>query len=367
MKVLLCTNAFENITNGPAKFANLILGINQLSWNVEVRVLTEDIRHPIPGMVYKQSLFIPGVFRLLGQVFRMFQYHRRAMEIKKDYNFDVLIYNNAYVGLWSAIRYKNTIGFINDDNNAGVSLRQFLLHSKQIKFHIFKLFERLTCIFSKRIVVNSDYMSSRISAVYPSSADKIFRLYKCIELDVMHPPAVVKNNKVPTILFVKNDYKRGGLSILIAALKRMSTPIKLIVGGTAENSRHEITKEAEATLIEFEFLGIITQQEVYSRMAMADIFCVPSFNEAFGVTNIEAMYFGCAVVSTNVGGIPEVVDEKCGWLVDPEDPEMLCRALNECIVNDEKRKEKIHAAYLKIQNFSIERLYRSFAEMIILS
>ncbi|MCL7941426.1 glycosyltransferase family 4 protein [Halomonas sp. ATCH28] len=51
-----------------------------------------------------------------------------------------------------------------------------------------------------------------------------------------------------------------------------------------------------------------------------DIVCVPSRNEAFGLTVIEAMAAGKAVVGANSGAIPELIDEGTGRLAAPDDP-----------------------------------------------
>ncbi|MGB4930693.1 MAG: hypothetical protein WBP43_12015, partial [Chitinophagales bacterium] len=108
MKILFCTNAFEVVSNGPAKFAHLLLRLQDVYPDYEVRVLTEDIQKPIAGKVYKQNLNIPTVLKPAGMFLRMFQYHSAAMHIRKNgYPFDILIYNNAIIGLWSGIWFKN--------------------------------------------------------------------------------------------------------------------------------------------------------------------------------------------------------------------------------------------------------------------
>jgi glycosyltransferase involved in cell wall biosynthesis len=56
-------------------------------------------------------------------------------------------------------------------------------------------------------------------------------------------------------------------------------------------------------------------------MRAMDILLVPAVNEPFGRTLIEAMLLGTPVVATNHGGNPEaIVDDKTGYLVEPEVP-----------------------------------------------
>lgn len=77
MKILVCTNSFEHVVNGPAKFANLILDINQLYPQHQVHILTEDIITERPH-VHKVALRFPRLLKPLGQFLRMFIYHRYA-------------------------------------------------------------------------------------------------------------------------------------------------------------------------------------------------------------------------------------------------------------------------------------------------
>ncbi|MDF9435715.1 glycosyltransferase [Chromohalobacter israelensis] len=60
-----------------------------------------------------------------------------------------------------------------------------------------------------------------------------------------------------------------------------------------------------------------------------DIVCVPSRNEAFGLTVIEAMAAGKAVVGSDSGAIPELIGAGCGRLVDPQDPAAWAATLRE--------------------------------------
>jgi glycosyltransferase involved in cell wall biosynthesis len=76
-------------------------------------------------------------------------------------------------------------------------------------------------------------------------------------------------------------------------------------------------------------------------LASFDIFVLPSRSEGFGRVNLEAMAMGKPVVSTNVGGIPEVVLEGVtGILVPPANPEGLAHAIMR-LLNDSQLRESI--------------------------
>ncbi|MGR4066224.1 glycosyltransferase family 4 protein [Billgrantia sp. C5P2] len=60
-----------------------------------------------------------------------------------------------------------------------------------------------------------------------------------------------------------------------------------------------------------------------------DIVCVPSRNEAFGLTVVEAMAAGKAVIGADSGAIPELLEADCGRLVAPEEPQAWAEAMAE--------------------------------------
>ncbi|MEZ4903995.1 MAG: glycosyltransferase family 4 protein [Spirosomataceae bacterium] len=100
-------------------------------------------------------------------------------------------------------------------------------------------------------------------------------------------------------------------------------------------------------------------------MRSHDIFCVPSYTEAFGVANIEALAHGISVISTRVGGIPEVLDHgNNGWLVESGQVEALAAAIKECIENPKLRLQKAERGRSFIQKFSKDEMLRNFVEML---
>lgn len=89
-------------------------------------------------------------------------------------------------------------------------------------------------------------------------------------------------------------------------------------------------------------------------LAAFDVFCLSSKEEGLGTSVIDAMAVGIPVVATNVGGIPELVEEgKTGYLVPGRDPIALANALKNCIASPE-RNRLLHAqAQEKARKFSI--------------
>lgn len=88
-----------------------------------------------------------------------------------------------------------------------------------------------------------------------------------------------------------------------------------------------------------------------------DIFVLPSKSEAFPYVVLEAGHASLPVVATNVGGIPDVIqDGQTGLLVPAEDTPALTKALRTLIENEELRREFAHAHYERSKTFTIEKM-----------
>ena len=97
MRILFCTNSYDGITNGPAKFAKNLLDYNKNFPDVDFFILSEDIKKE-GNFEFKVKLNLPKRLRYLTQFIRMFLYMREAIKLNKKYNFDFIIYNNALNG-----------------------------------------------------------------------------------------------------------------------------------------------------------------------------------------------------------------------------------------------------------------------------
>ncbi|WP_249322212.1 glycosyltransferase family 4 protein [Halomonas sp. PGE1] len=80
-----------------------------------------------------------------------------------------------------------------------------------------------------------------------------------------------------------------------------------------------------------------------------DIVCVPSRNEAFGLTVIEAMAAGKAVIGSDSGAIPELLDVETGRLAPPEDAAAWAAALAELADDAELRQRLGQAARHRVE------------------
>jgi len=88
-------------------------------------------------------------------------------------------------------------------------------------------------------------------------------------------------------------------------------------------------------------------KEIFQAM---DLFVLPSLTE--GLPNVVLEAFACAkpVVATNVGGVPEIVEDGInGILVQKESPDLLAEAIKQCLIDPGKRRSMGEAGYQKVR------------------
>jgi len=116
--------------------------------------------------------------------------------------------------------------------------------------------------------------------------------------------------------------------------------LRLVIAGDGA-LRKELEREARALGIDSQvsFLGAIPYLKVPDLLATFSIFCALSLSESFGVAVLEASACQVPVVVTNVGGLPEVVQDKVtGLIVAPRDIEAAAGAISLLIDNPDLRR-----------------------------
>lgn len=146
----------------------------------------------------------------------------------------------------------------------------------------------------------------------------------------------------------------------IIAQKRKNVHYAL-VGDGDDRKRYEQWVVDQGLSDRVHFLGY--QSQVFQPIAAMDLFLFPSLKEAMGIAVVEGMIMGLPVVSTNVGGLPEVIDSQVGRLVNPSDSQALADATLELLENDLVAELGRNAKLKAEQMFSVESQRRGTQEV----
>jgi len=166
----------------------------------------------------------------------------------------------------------------------------------------------------------------------------------------------------PTIFFIGRHEERKGLAVLLDALRLLPTDVRVWVGGTGPVT--ETLKVQYSADPRIEWLGRLTDDEVASRLAGADVFCAPSLRgESFGVVLLEAMAAGAAVVASALDGYRNVAtDGVDALLAPPGDAEALGAVLTRVLGDPTLRTGLVVAGERQAQRFSMTALADAYVE-----
>jgi len=183
-----------------------------------------------------------------------------------------------------------------------------------------------------------------VSGSWKTYFESVFRLKNVHQLNnIITPPAsnghyraAEKNeapkNKLVYFLFLGLIHPNKGIFDLLQVLTdhraELSNRIKLFIGGNGQTGQLMRTIETAGLEEMVEFKGWVTGREKDHLLQHSDVFVLPSYYEGSPVSVLEAMSYGAPVISTTVGGIPEMVQPGAnGWLHRPGDQHALLDAM----------------------------------------
>ena len=163
---------------------------------------------------------------------------------------------------------------------------------------------------------------------------------------------------------VANFYPVKNLKILVDAanlLKDFNINFVIIGEGTERKEIEELIRKQDLKNI---FLaGSIP--DAWKYLKAFDVFVLPSLKEGFPWTVIEAMAAGIPVIATNVGAVPEIIENnENGILIEPRDPKTIADSI-EKLMNDKNLVEKFiqNGKKTVIEKFNLQKMVSKFEEL----
>ena len=169
------------------------------------------------------------------------------------------------------------------------------------------------------------------------------------------------------ILFVGRLEPVKGVDTLLHALttvrQEFSHASLHIVGDGGERAKLKFLAEKLLIADHVTFTGRKDPPELYQEFAQAEVFCGLSRSEALGNVFLEAQAAGCAVVATNVGGIPDIVkDGETGFLVQPGNAEVAAEAIKKLLHGEELRKQMSETGKKNAANYDWSAIAAKYGE-----
>ena len=225
------------------------------------------------------------------------------------------------------------------------------------------------------IVTETDYAAQFLREQFPERADRIHRIYNGLNLAEFGRADF--SSTPPLIVAIGRLIAKKGFANLIRACGLLAERGKLfqceIIGeGPLEN---ELRAQIEQLALQNRVVlsGAKPQRDLRQRLAAANVFVLPSVVDPHGGMDnlptviMEAMATGLPVISTDIGGIPEmVIQNETGFLVQSGDTVAFAGAI-ERVIDDRLLAQKLgHAGYERARKFfSIDQNVRELCALLL--
>ena len=169
-----------------------------------------------------------------------------------------------------------------------------------------------------------------------------------------------------TVLFVGRFYRRKRVDVLLhaAAALRSRIPeleVRMVGNGPCNSAWRALARELKLEGV-VTWLGDVTRAELAAEFNRAQLFCLPSVQEGFGIVLLEAMAAGRPIVAARAGAVPEVAPH--GLLVEPENAEALAAGIEALYGSEEQRTVQAKAGAAWVEQFESTQVARQFLEAI---
>ncbi|MEV9640648.1 glycosyltransferase [Mammaliicoccus sciuri] len=209
-----------------------------------------------------------------------------------------------------------------------------------------------------KVIVVGEKLRNDVLQDYEISPQKVEVMSMGVDTNIFKPMGqeevrlllnVPLNERV--MIYVGNVIEAKGVIELLDAhyqLKKNHDDLLLYIIGSQKDQRFVDTVkekiENEEGLhpgsLDIEFREPVSQTELAKWMAAADVLVLPSYHEGFGLVALEALASGAKVVATNVGGLPYLLQDNAGILVEPHDADSLANGLEKALVDDITRAQQ---------------------------
>jgi glycosyltransferase involved in cell wall biosynthesis len=185
--------------------------------------------------------------------------------------------------------------------------------------------------------------------------------------------AIVRKNEVPHLLFLSNLMESKGVFVLLDALKILSTKglsfnCDLVGGETKDVDSKRFSLEVNRRGLDS---NVMYQGRKYGAektrfFAETDIFIHPTYDDCFPLVLLEAMQYQLPIVTTNEGGIPDVVQDGVnGIICERQNAESLAAAIERLLLNPALRRQMGNAGYeIYKQNYTHEKFEYRMCERL---
>lgn len=326
---------------------------------------------------FEQFKFIPSYrpfnSNLKKSVFFVQQLFSIAAALRKDKQLKVVHIHGSHSGSF----YRKLVVFY--------MVRKFF--RKKVIYHLhssdYDQFYDKSGNFSKKLIRYFIRESDLIVCLSPSWENYYRKQFKLKDIVIVNNPvseapqksALNLDNTIKFLFLGRIGVRKGIYDLLevIAKNKEEFTGrLKLFVGGDGEVEKLQALIAEKGLQELVEYMGWVDADKKQALLLQSHVYVLPSYSEGLPISVLEAMSYGLPILSTPVGGIPEVVkDHVNGLLVKPGELADLEAAMRYFLNNPGKIKEYGKASLTEIRPYQpefvssqLEKVYQDLLKTI---
>ncbi len=240
---------------------------------------------------------------------------------------------------------------------------------------------------AQKIITISDSSKNDIINEYNIDPRKISVVYPGLKFEVQNHKSEInsklkmQNSKLlkekyninsPYILFVGTLQPRKNIVRLVEAFAELTTKnlklksdLDLVIVGRRGWNYEEILEAPKKFGVEkkVRFIENVTDNDLPTFYKNADVFVLPSLYEGFGLPVLEAMRYGCPVLTSNISSLPEAGGDAAIYF-NPNDTNDIADKINKVLGDEKLREEMIEKGYEQVKKFSWEKSAREVLQVL---
>lgn len=304
-------------------------------------------------LIYKIQLIIR---RIKLEFYRLFPSVLYALKVKEDFDIEVSPgYAEFEMVLNSPNKKSRKIGWFHSDVSYDKVKKRVLKRIELMKRFDFMVFGSK----QTRQVIQDLYGVS-----YPNSTV----IYNEIRIDEVREKAKldpIHYSTHPVFSSVGRLHPRKGYHTLIKVHARLLRDgffhsIVIVGGGPAEE---ELRKQIAEEKVEETFTLVGTQKNPYNYVQAADYFVFPTRSESYPLIIGEVLGLGKPIISTNVAGIPEMIDHNVDGILVNYDEEEIYQAMKQFLTHPELVERIKKGAEQSYKKFDAKKIYQQVTDV----
>lgn len=345
LKVLFVSNLFPNCHEPTRGIFNLHQ-LRHLAKLCDVQVAAPIAWFPIPGKYapparvpaceeipgltihHPRNFYLPKIGRPMNAWLYALSLRKPVTKLRQSFPFDIIFVNWSYPDACGMARIARQLGvpFVASISGSDANLYlTFRFRRRQI----------LRMLGQAAAVTTRSHALKDLLVAHGVPAGKVHVLYNGVDPALFRPTPQVQArqqlglpDKEQVLLYVGRLSPEKGLADMLVALEQMKSRPRVVVVGDG-HQREALQAQARQAKLEIAWVGSKKPAEVPLYLSAADLLCLPSHMEGVPNAALEAFACGLPVVASRVGGLPEVVTDDTGILVEPQNPISLAAGLSE--------------------------------------